>query len=40
MQFFIESGFIPSNDPPVIAEFLLTTDGLSKAMIGEYLSDT
>ncbi|EMD40859.1 hypothetical protein CERSUDRAFT_131198 [Gelatoporia subvermispora B] len=37
--FFIETGFIPSNSPQDIARFLLETDGLSKAMIGEYLGE-
>lgn len=39
IQFLIETGFIASKAPPDIATFLLTTDGLSKAMIGEYLGD-
>ena len=39
VQFFIETGFIPSSDPKDIARFLLETDGLSKAMIGEYLGE-
>jgi brefeldin A-inhibited guanine nucleotide-exchange protein len=39
VQFLIETGFIPSKDPSTIAYFLLTTDGLSKAMIGEYLGE-
>ncbi|KAL6299711.1 hypothetical protein BKA93DRAFT_741894 [Sparassis latifolia] len=39
VQFFIETGFIPSNSPTDIARFLLETDGLSKAMIGEYLGE-
>lgn len=33
----IESGFIPSKKPEDIAKFLIETDGLDKAMIGEYL---
>ncbi|EIW82060.1 Sec7-domain-containing protein [Coniophora puteana RWD-64-598 SS2] len=39
IQMFIETGWIPSNAPKDIAKFLLTTDGLSKAMIGEYLGE-
>ncbi|TFY56254.1 hypothetical protein EVG20_g9000 [Dentipellis fragilis] len=39
IQFFLETGLIPSKDPQEIARFLLTTDGLSKAMIGEYLGE-
>ncbi|KAG9317513.1 hypothetical protein JVU11DRAFT_1718 [Chiua virens] len=37
--FLQETGFISSSSPQDIAHFLLTTDGLSKAMIGEYLGD-
>ncbi|KAJ3538200.1 hypothetical protein NM688_g6554 [Phlebia brevispora] len=39
IKFFLESGFIPSPAPQDIARFLLDTDGLSKAMIGEYLGE-
>ncbi|KAG6854759.1 hypothetical protein C0991_001186 [Blastosporella zonata] len=39
IQFLIETGFIPSKAPVDIAQFLLATDGLSKAMIGEYLGE-
>ncbi|KAK0453821.1 hypothetical protein EV421DRAFT_1766756 [Armillaria borealis] len=39
VQFLIETGFIPNKDPRDIASFLLNTDGLSKAMIGEYLGE-
>ncbi|KAG7449384.1 Sec7-domain-containing protein [Guyanagaster necrorhizus] len=39
VHFLIETDFIPSNDPRDIASFLLNTDGLSKAMIGEYLGE-
>jgi brefeldin A-inhibited guanine nucleotide-exchange protein len=39
IQFFIETGFIPSSLPRDVAGFLLTTDGLSKSMIGEYLGE-
>ncbi|KAF9247274.1 hypothetical protein BU15DRAFT_39296 [Melanogaster broomeanus] len=39
IEFLIEAGFIASPLPEDIARFLLTTDGLSKAMIGEYLGE-
>ena len=39
IQFLLENGFIPSRQPADIARFLLSTDGLSKAMIGEYLGE-
>ncbi|KAJ3508228.1 hypothetical protein NLJ89_g5873 [Agrocybe chaxingu] len=39
IHFLIETGFIPSNAPLDIAAFLQNTDGLSKAMIGEYLGE-
>ncbi|KAI0751592.1 hypothetical protein C8Q80DRAFT_1158159 [Daedaleopsis nitida] len=39
VQFLVETGFIPSNDPKDIARFLLETDGLNKAAIGEYLGE-
>ncbi|CAK5275581.1 unnamed protein product [Mycena citricolor] len=39
IQFLMETGFIASNAPQDIAQFLLTTDGLNKAMIGEYLGE-
>ncbi|KAI0921698.1 hypothetical protein AcV5_000779 [Taiwanofungus camphoratus] len=39
VQFFVETGFIPSKSPKDIAKFLHETDGLSKAMIGEYLGE-
>ncbi|KAG0709598.1 hypothetical protein DFH29DRAFT_884876 [Suillus ampliporus] len=39
VQFLIETEFIPSSSPRDIAGFLLTTDGLSKSMIGEYLGE-
>jgi brefeldin A-inhibited guanine nucleotide-exchange protein len=35
----VENGFIKSMAPQDIAKFLLTNDGLSKAMIGEYLGE-
>ncbi|KAG5637780.1 hypothetical protein H0H81_003281 [Sphagnurus paluster] len=39
VQFLLETGFIKSKAPVDIAKFLLTTDGLSKSMIGEYLGE-
>ncbi|KAF7332149.1 Guanine nucleotide exchange factor [Mycena kentingensis (nom. inval.)] len=39
IQFLIETGFIPGREPEEIARFLLHTDGLNKAMIGEYLGE-
>ncbi|KAI0326659.1 hypothetical protein GY45DRAFT_1258565 [Cubamyces sp. BRFM 1775] len=39
IDFFIETGFISSREPKVIAQFLLETDGLNKAAIGEYLGE-
>lgn len=39
IQFLLENGFIRSRQPVDIAKFLLQTDGLSKAMIGEYLGE-
>ncbi|EKM59125.1 uncharacterized protein PHACADRAFT_113382 [Phanerochaete carnosa HHB-10118-sp] len=39
IQFFLETGFISGPAPQDIARFLLETDGLSKAMIGEYLGE-
>ncbi|KAF8529196.1 Sec7-domain-containing protein [Hysterangium stoloniferum] len=39
VEFLLETGFIPSRLPQAIAQFLLETDGLNKAMIGEYLGD-
>lgn len=35
----IENGFINSRSPHDIAKFLHETDGLSKAVIGEYLGE-
>ncbi|RXW25300.1 hypothetical protein EST38_g583 [Candolleomyces aberdarensis] len=37
--FLIDNGFIPSKDPKEIAAFLFHTDGLNKAMLGEYLGE-
>lgn len=39
IQFFVETGFIPSKEPQDVAKFLHNTDGLNKAMIGEYLGE-
>ncbi|CAE6422038.1 unnamed protein product, partial [Rhizoctonia solani] len=39
IQFFIEKGFIESRTPMNIARFLISTDGLSKAALGEYLGE-
>ncbi|BFZ59154.1 guanine nucleotide exchange protein for ADP-robosylation factor [Saitoella coloradoensis] len=34
-----ETGFIRSDEPEEIAKFLLTTEGLNKAMVGEFLGE-
>lgn len=39
IAFLIENGFIRSKAPADIARFLLSNEGLSKAMIGEYLGE-
>ncbi|KAH9970807.1 hypothetical protein BJV74DRAFT_866467 [Russula compacta] len=39
IQFLVETGFIPSQGPQDVAKFLFNTDGLSKAMVGEYLGE-
>ncbi|KAG0150678.1 hypothetical protein CROQUDRAFT_651889 [Cronartium quercuum f. sp. fusiforme G11] len=39
IKFLIANGFIRNSKPQEIARFLLTADGLSKAMIGEYLGE-
>ncbi|KAK2466184.1 hypothetical protein APHAL10511_001826 [Amanita phalloides] len=39
VHFLADAGFIPSRTPEDVANFLLTTDGLSKVMIGEYLGE-
>ena len=39
IEFLVEQGFIRSKQPIDIARFLLQSDGLSKAMIGEYLGE-
>lgn len=39
IQFLLDTGFIQSKSPEDVAHFLLSTDGLNKAMIGEYLGE-
>lgn len=39
IEYLLEHGFIRSRSPQDIARFLLGNDGLSKAMIGEYLGE-
>lgn len=39
IAYLLEHGFIRSRSPQDIARFLLGNDGLSKAMIGEYLGE-
>jgi brefeldin A-inhibited guanine nucleotide-exchange protein len=39
IKFLLDTGFIPSDSPKDIARFLLQTDGLDKAMIGEWLGE-
>lgn len=39
IQYLVEHGFIKSKAPGDIAKFLLGNEGLSKAMIGEYLGE-
>ena len=39
IEFLLDNGFIPSREPVDISKFLLSTDGLSKATIGEYLGE-
>ncbi|KAK9482861.1 hypothetical protein V1527DRAFT_492356 [Lipomyces starkeyi] len=39
ITFLCENNFIASKNPNDVARFLLTTEGLSKAMIGEYLGE-
>ena len=39
IEYLIENRFIPSKAPVDIAKFLLSTDGLNKATIGEYLGE-
>ena len=37
LDYLIKNHFLEDNDPEVIAEFLLTTPGLSKFSIGQYI---
>lgn len=39
IEFLVQNGFIPSHSSHDIAHFLLANDGLSKAVIGEYLGE-
>lgn len=39
VEFLVQNGFIKSKAPTDIARFLLQNEGLSKAMIGEYLGE-
>ncbi|KAG9092656.1 guanine nucleotide exchange protein for ADP-robosylation factor [Ceratobasidium sp. 370] len=39
VEFLLEKGFIGSNTPQAIGKFLISTDGLSKAALGEYLGE-
>ncbi|KAF5331712.1 hypothetical protein D9611_007702 [Ephemerocybe angulata] len=39
IEFLIDTGFILSKDPKDVATFLFHTDGLNKAMLGEYLGE-
>ncbi|KAI9805094.1 MAG: hypothetical protein M1825_000928 [Sarcosagium campestre] len=39
IKYLLEQGFIRSNTPPDIAEFLLQHDALDKSVIGEYLGE-
>lgn len=39
IDYFIKHGFIESKEPQYIAKFLLETEGLDKAVIGEYLGE-
>jgi len=39
IEYLVEHGFIRSKSPHDIARFLLGNDGLSKAMVGEYLGE-
>ncbi|KAL6452793.1 SEC7 Protein transport protein SEC7 [Candida maltosa Xu316] len=39
LKYFLAHGFIESEDPQVLARFLLDTDGLDKQVIGEYLGE-
>lgn len=39
LDFFRQNGFLEGSEPEVVAKFLLSTEGLSKAAIGEYLGE-
>ncbi|KAF9058169.1 hypothetical protein BJ165DRAFT_1334026 [Panaeolus papilionaceus] len=39
IEFLLETGFIKSKAPLDLAAFILSTDGLNKSMIGEYLGE-
>ncbi|KAG8687343.1 guanine nucleotide exchange protein for ADP-robosylation factor, partial [Ceratobasidium sp. 394] len=39
VEFLLEKGFIESDNPQAIAKFLISTDGLGKAALGEYLGE-
>ncbi len=39
IEFMLAQGFIPSRSSQDIATFLLSTEGLNKAAIGEYLGE-
>lgn len=39
IKILLASGLIPSDSPQDIARFLLTTDGLDKAVLGDYLGE-
>lgn len=39
IHYLLSGGFIASAEPADVAKFLLTTEGLNKAMIGEYLGE-
>ncbi|RKP14485.1 hypothetical protein BJ684DRAFT_870, partial [Piptocephalis cylindrospora] len=39
MKILLSSGCIPNDEPKTVARFLLTTEGLSKSMIGEFLGE-
>jgi brefeldin A-inhibited guanine nucleotide-exchange protein len=39
IEYFLEHGFIDERSPQAIAAFLHQTEGLSKAMMGEYMGE-
>lgn len=39
IDLLVKNGFLPNKEPKTIAKFLLTQQGLDKAVIGEYLGD-